>query len=704
MIRKYLPALLFTAFFFIRPSSGQHWDLKTITGQGLKTSSAIVKDEAGNVYVAGTFSDTLKIENQTFVTRGNYDGYIAAYSRSGAAKWIRTFGGNSADYLYDAVYKNGILYFGGAFLSTSINFVSDTLYNPDGSGGYTDSYIAAMDTSGNFIRAKSFGSAGSYNDQIADIEVTENAIYTAGTFEGAFNAGNNVVGGSSGLTDAFFLKMDLNFNTRWGRFANGSKSDYGTAIATDAYGNIYAAGSFGNSSGLGSFSVYIGNAQLSASGGFGFTDIFLAKFDTAGLFQYAIRDGGGNPDYTRKLISSGTKILLAGNYYYNTNLGGDIYTTNGGYEGFIAAYDTALSHIWSQPFAYSEGSTQTDDNVLGLDKDDAGNSYLLMQHSPLKYTLYFIGSNGAKLSSADVITQCNSSYSGGLFVDGNCNSVYLTASFINQVAAPTDTLNGNYGDVFWAARSDSANFLQAPSGISANSPDSICANAPTFSVKVNAVPGAAQYSWQLIPKQAGIISGIDSSALVNIDSTYYGNLKIICRASSGCSVSEASDTSRIYIRAVPQTPFITLNGYQLNTTAIAQTYNWYNGNALAGSTSVNYFGASTGGYYVLRTENEGCISEASNGIFVVITDSDRGSKESQVRIGSDEAGNFRLINFSREEVISAEITELFGRKLFVSDNSDSLELWMNQALAPSVYVLRWRDANGRTSAIRFVKR
>ena len=259
MIKKSLRILLFFAFFCIRISLGQNWNLNSISGSGLKTSSAIFKDEAGNVYVAGTFSDTLKIENQTLVTKGNYDGYIASYSSSGSLKWVKSFGGNSADYVYDAVYKKGIIYFGGEFLSGNINFMADTIYNPEGAGGYTDSYIAAIDTSGNFVWAKSFGSSGARNDQIADIEVTDNAIYVAGSFEGIFNAGNNVIAASSGSTDAYFVRMDLNGNAKWGRFAHGSKTEYGNAIKTDLFGNVYVAGSFGNSSGLGSFSVSIGN-------------------------------------------------------------------------------------------------------------------------------------------------------------------------------------------------------------------------------------------------------------------------------------------------------------------------------------------------------------------------------------------------------------------------------------------------------------
>ena len=704
MIKKSLPILLFFAFFNIRISLGQNWNLNSISGYGIKTSSAIFKDEAGNVYVAGTFSDTLKIENQTLATKGNYDGYIASYSSSGSLKWLKSFGGNSAEYVYDAVYKNGIIYFGGEFLSGNINFMADTIYNPEGAGGYTDSYIAAIDTSGNFVWAKSFGSSGARNDQIADIEVTDNAIYVAGSFEGIFNAGNNVIAASSGSTDAYFVRMDLSGNAKWGRFAHGTKTEYGNAIKTDLFGNVYVAGSFGNSSGLGSFSVSIGNTQFYANGNYGFSDVFVAKFDTSGVFKYAIRDGGGNPDNARKLLVDGTKILLAGSYYYNTNLGGDIYNTDGGYEGFIAAYDTSLSHQWSQSFTYTQGTSSTEDNVLGIDKDNSGRYFLFMQHSPIKYSLYYINNNGIILNKDDLFTQCNSSSSGGMFVDRNCGSVYVTASFINKVKCSTDSLTGNYGDVFWAVRSDSANFLQQPSNIAVNTSDSICANANSFSVRVNSVSGAENYSWQLIPKRAGTISGNDTSAIVNVDSTFYGNLKIICRATNGCSVSDPSDSSRIFIKQVPSTPTISLNGYQINTNAVAQTYNWYNGNTLAGTTSVNFYLAPSGGYYLLRTENDGCLSEPSNGVLIMITAVGEAKDKNEIRIYSDEFGSLKLVNGQNKKINRIEIMDVCGKKIHESNNLESLDNRILQVLSPSVYIIRLKDVDDRIYGFGFVKR
>jgi len=289
-------------------------------------------------------------------------------------------------------------------------------------------------------------------------------------------------------------------------------------------------------------------------------------------------------------------------------------------------------------------------------------------------------------------------------VDGNCNSVYVTATFINKVKTGNDSLSGHYGDVFWGIRRDSANFLDQPGNIIKNAPDSMCASAPSFSVKVNSVPGAQQYSWQLIPKRAGSISGNDSTALVNIDSTYYGNLKIICRASSGCSVSDPSDTLRIFIRQVPATPFISANGFLLSTNAVAQTYNWYNSNGLAYSTSDNYFGASFNGYYYLRTENDGCLSEPSNGILLWITEMVDARQGNKIQMASDEAGNLRLINWENEKINSLEILNIYGQRIYETREPGDLNKGILQGLSSSVYIVRLMDAKGGIQSFRFIKR
>ena len=666
----------------------QSWELKGITGNGLKTSSSVFRDEVGNTYVVGTFTDTLKIENQVLSSNGNYDIYIAAYNNSASLKWLQKIGGNSADYVYDAVYKNGVIYLGGSFLSDSINLQTTTLYNPDGNGGYTDSYILAMDTSSNFIWGKSFGSQGSFMDQINDLEVTDDALYAAGTFEGAYNAGNGVVAFSSGQTDASFLKFDLTGNTRWGRFGQGAQKDYGVTIAVDNFGAVYCAGTFGNSSGLGNATLFIGSFQLTTVGTSGFSDLFIAKFDTAGVFYYARREGGGNPDVTRKLLVKNDMVTLAGIYYYETVLGRNSYITNGGYEGFVLAFDTALTTQWSQIFTYTQGASASDDELLAIDKDNSGNYLVFVQHTPFKHTLYFVNSIGAILSSDDLVTQNNASFTGSIFVDGSCGSVYVTAGYINTIAASNDTLTGGYGDVFLGIRRDSASILLAPQNITAAVADTICANNSNFVITVDSVAGAQQYSWQITPQFAGTITSSGTNAIVNIDSTYNGVSSIYCIAASGCSVSPASDTILIVVKATPPTPTILVNGLSLTANTFASSYTWYyNGAVIPNETGISIVATANGVYQVVANF-DGCQSDFSNSVVVTTVGIKNNFDQQQFYIYPNPTNG--IVNFFANEKyrsMNISIMDAIGTCVYKQSFYNNEKVSLSLDLPAGVYLL-----------------
>jgi hypothetical protein len=63
----------------------------------------------------------------------------------------------------------------------------------------------------------------------------------------------------------------------------------------------------------------------------------------------------------------------------------------------------------------------------------------------------------------------------------------------------------------------------------------------------NQVPGATNYLWSISPRNAGSISGGDSSAIVNFADTYVGMVKISVQVQNGCSTGESSDTLSVAV-------------------------------------------------------------------------------------------------------------------------------------------------------------
>lgn len=64
---------------------------------GASSGTCLTHDSLGNIYVAGTFENHLKIGKKRLVSRGNTDIFIAKYNRKGEVLWVQSAGGEGAD-------------------------------------------------------------------------------------------------------------------------------------------------------------------------------------------------------------------------------------------------------------------------------------------------------------------------------------------------------------------------------------------------------------------------------------------------------------------------------------------------------------------------------------------------------------------------------------------------------------------------------
>jgi chitodextrinase len=67
-------------------------------GTGNDYANSVAVDSAGNILVAGAFEGTASFSGASAASRGQSDGFVVKYSNAGARSWVRTYGGNSADW------------------------------------------------------------------------------------------------------------------------------------------------------------------------------------------------------------------------------------------------------------------------------------------------------------------------------------------------------------------------------------------------------------------------------------------------------------------------------------------------------------------------------------------------------------------------------------------------------------------------------
>lgn len=176
---------------------------KRLGGSGDEAGHAIALDSDSNVYTTGAFSSVTAdfdpgsgVFNLTNAgSAGSYDTFVSKLDSSGNFVWAQRLGGTSEDQGRSiAVDGAGNVHTVGVFRSSNADF-------DPGSGVFNlsaaisdDVFISKLDTFGNFVWAKRFGSLSSEAGQDIALDSAGN-VYTSGLFSGTvdFDPGSGVV-------------------------------------------------------------------------------------------------------------------------------------------------------------------------------------------------------------------------------------------------------------------------------------------------------------------------------------------------------------------------------------------------------------------------------------------------------------------------------------------------------------------------------
>ncbi|WP_341226701.1 SBBP repeat-containing protein [uncultured Arcticibacterium sp.] len=129
--------------------------------------------------------------------------------------------------------------------------------------------------------------------------------------------------------------------------AGSSSEDSGNSVAVDGSGNVYIVGTF---QGTASFS----GATITSAGSF---DVFIAKYSSSGTLQWLRSAGGISHDYAHSIaLDASGNVYISGHFYDMATFGGSNISGEGGYDIFMAKYNSSGSYLWVQ----SAGGTSND--------------------------------------------------------------------------------------------------------------------------------------------------------------------------------------------------------------------------------------------------------------------------------------------------------------------------------------------------------
>ncbi len=198
----------------------------------------------------------------------------------------------------------------------------------------------------------------------------QNNIYTTGSFYGKGVFGTDtLVSDTNGTSfDAFVAKYNNSGNLVWVKKSRGISNEYPRAICLDKNGNVFVAGYI-----EGQNSIF-GNDTLKGAGEH---DVFIAKYDTAGVLLWAKRAGGTGRDE----ILSGIVADSSGSVYINGRFTDTAYfdafslASQGIYGNFIVKYSSSGNVIWAKK--------------VGGKKQDSGFDIAIDKYNNIYTTGYF---------------------------------------------------------------------------------------------------------------------------------------------------------------------------------------------------------------------------------------------------------------------------------------------------------------------------
>ncbi len=353
----------------------------TTAGSYVQTTDIHI-DVSGNIYTVGNYKGNIDFDpGPGTVIRGasNSRFFIHKMDASGNFVWVKVFGDNS---YYDKAQSivtdaSGDVYVTGAFSGTT-DFEPGTGTHNLTAAGLEDVFILKLDSSGNFVWAKSVG--GGFHDQGLSIGLdASNNIYITGFYHDTvdFDPGAGIFNlSANGLnSDIFILKLDVSGNFVWAKSIGGTDLDLGQSIAVDDSGNTYLTGNF---SATVDFDPGPGINELISEGD---TDVFVMKMDDQGNLLWAKSFGAtGSADQGTSLdIDASGNVYVTGAFRFTVdfNPGQGIYalTSNGYRDVFILKLNDSGQFIWAKSFGGNNG--------------DWGNSIIVDSSDNIYTTGYF---------------------------------------------------------------------------------------------------------------------------------------------------------------------------------------------------------------------------------------------------------------------------------------------------------------------------
>ncbi|MEP6793635.1 MAG: SBBP repeat-containing protein [Saprospiraceae bacterium] len=421
-------------------------------GHGLGSTSRdvaydIVADSSGNIYVTGSFENTLDFDPGSgivdLVSAGSTDIFIAKYDSTGQLLWAKRVGGTEDDVSYGIKLDNdGHVYATGYFKNTS-DFEEGTSGHELSSLGQGDIFILKLDTAGHFLWVRQMG--GISQDEAHSIALDKDGnILTTGSFSDIsdFDPSPDIMNlSSNGMSDIFISKINSSGQFIWARSVGGSDNDGAHSITTDEDGSVVLTGFYADTV------DFDPGADIHLSGSNGVKDIFILKLNTDGQWQWDASFGASEDDEGNSIIcDKAGNVYSTGSFRKKVDFNPDsavVYVQSSGLTNiYISKLDHDGHYVWVKNFygQGDEGKSITLDNLGNIYTTGSFSSGTDFDPGALQLSLYTKSRNVfiSKLSSNGIFVWVNqlsnsTSAQGNVIATRSSAYVYCAGSYFNNI-------------------------------------------------------------------------------------------------------------------------------------------------------------------------------------------------------------------------------------------------------------------------------
>ncbi len=253
---------------------------------------------------------------------------------------VRQLGTTTGDYAYGVATD----------ASGNVYVVGYTFGGLDGNtnAGINDLFLVKYNSSGVKQWTRQLGTT--LGDLANGVATDANGnVYVAGHTSGGLDGNTN-----AGATDLFLVKYNSSGVKQWTRQLGTTSSDSARAVATDASGNVYLAG--------------YTDGGLDGNNNAGFSDVFVAKYDSAGVKQWTRQLGTASYDEAQGVATDASGNVYVAGY---TSGGLDGNTNAGASDLFLVKYNSSGVKQWTRQLGTAAG-----DSAYDVSTDASGNVYV----------------------------------------------------------------------------------------------------------------------------------------------------------------------------------------------------------------------------------------------------------------------------------------------------------------------------------------